>query len=546
MNLGRFQTKFAGLVRDLTRVINPVYLMGYVGQRMYRAAVRRTGLVGLAALAVSVVGRSAGFLPEFTIKRAAVFTLVFGLVTLFSGLGMRVISNMLMSERINIAQANNLNLLEDKKKSRLDYYLRRLYESVFRYEAAVRYSDKEVREEEEEVRRNVKGIAEKLMMHLSEENLRFLGVNDLQEMVDHMNACNPLRRAEFERSWEGFRISARYALTHPLPATLEAELIGFDLTMVEDWLDGACFDANDAKLVEQYRANSTLVMIRGQLGYGLRDRLSQKWHLLAHGFWFHNTFRSLAIGVGTQIKRMNKRVRQGHFKAEHFLWIHPELDHLVERRFGHEILEELVRRRKRLIWKIFSNRYEVARELLWRIYRPKIKLAVDLRRRFDVEYFLGELGAESFLGDLERLGFPQARIHREQARVENERRQDGDLRKWLEGKGGSWSDRPLLDLRTLRIARHINRFGLREAMELRDSSSGKEETRRDIQERQDKVEPILSQVLRESEQVSHWLVTVRMFWLLTWLEFEEYCDHLKEIAYCDKEGERDRQTVQRV
>lgn len=544
MNIRRYQTKFAGLVRDLTRVVNPVYLMGHVGQRMYRAAVRRTGLVGLAALAVSVVGRGVGFLPEFTIKRAAVFTLVFGFVTLFSGLGMRLISNMLMSERINIAQANNLNLLEDKKKSRLDYYLRRLYDSVFRYEAAVRYSREEVREEEEEVRRNVKGIAGKLMAHLSEENLQFLGVSDLSDMVDHMNTCNPLRPRELEKSWEGFRITARYALTHPLPATLEAELIGFDLTMVEDWLDGAFFDANDVKLVEQYRANSTLAMIKRRSGCRLPDRLSRKRHMLAHSFWFHNTFRTLAVGVGTQIKRMNKRVRQGYFKAEHFLWIHPELDSSVQRRFGREVLEDLIDRRKRLIWKIFSHRYEAAVELLWRIYRPKLKLAADLRRRFDLEYFLGELPAESYLGDLERLGFSQARLHRERARVENGRARDDELRSWLEGRGPSSSGRTPLDLRSLRIARHINLFGLREAVGGRDSSMGRKGARQDSHERQDRTEQVLSQVLGESEQLSHSLVTVRTFWLLNWLEFEEYCAHLKEIAYSSKDGNHGLQTKQ--
>lgn len=544
MDIRRYQTKFVGVVKDASRVVNPVYLMGHVGQRMYRAAVRRTGLVGLAALAVSVVGRSVGFLPEFTIKRAAMFTLVFGFVTLFGGLGMKLISNMLMSERINIAEANNLNLLEDKKKSRLDYYLQRLYDSVFRYEAAVRYSGKEVREEEDEVRRNVKGIAEKLMTHLSEENLRFLGVSDFYDMVDHMNVCNPLRPRELEKSWEGFRITARYALTHPLPAALEAEFIGFDLTMVEDWLDGACFNANDVKLVEQYRANSTLAMIKHQLGYGLADRLSQKWHLFAHSFWFHNTFRTLAISIGTQIKRMNKQVCQGYFKAEHFLWIHPDLDGSVERRFGQEVLEELIHRRKRLIRKIFSNRYEVAVELLWRIYRPKIKLAVDLRRRFDVEYFLGELGAVSFLGDLERLGFSQARIQRERARVEDGSKGDREFRNWLEGKDSSWSDRPPLDIRALRISRHINLFGLREAAEVRDSSAGRKGTRQDTLELQDKFEQGLLQVLGEREQLSHWLVTVRMFWLLNWLEFEEYCTHLKEIAYSDEDRNHGLQTEQ--
>ncbi len=543
MDIGRYKTKFVGLVKDLRRVVSPVYLLGHVGQRMYRTGVRRTGLIGLAALAVSVVGQGIGFLPEFTIRRAAVFTLVFGFVTLFGGLGMKLISNILMSERINIAEANNLNLLEDKKKDRLDYYLRRLYEAVFRHEAAVRYSADEVREEEAEVQQNMTEIAEKLMTHLSQENLRFLGVRDLDEMVDHMNACNPLRQRSLEKSWEGFRITARYALTHPLPAALEAEMIGFDLTMVEDWLDGACFDANDVKLIQQYRANSTLAIIKRQLGYRLPDRLSQKWHVLAHSFWFHNTFRSLAIGIGTQIKRMNKQVRQGYFKAEHFLWIHPDLDRSVAVRFGDEVLEKLIHRRRRLIWKVFSRRYEGAVELLRRIYRPKIVLAIDLRKRLDVEYFLGELDGASYTRDLERLGFPRYRLDRERERVEEERKRHAEWLTRLDEDRFLSQVMSASERRALRVAAHINLFGFRERLveSIEWSPAGKRG-----QEGREMMQRVVPRVLAESEQLADWLVTVRMFWLLNWLEYDEYCAHLKEIAYFDEEGHQGLQTEQAV
>jgi len=543
MSIRSIRSRLSRLTKDLSRVVSPVYLLGHVGQRMYRTAVRRTGLIGLAALAVSILGRGIGFLPEFTIKRAAIFTLAFGCVTLFGGLGMKIISNMLMSERINIAEANNLNLLQDKKKSRLDFYLRRLYDSVFRYEAAVRYPAEDIRGEEEAIRGNVEGITEKLMSHLSKDNLRFLGVSDLASMVDHMNACNPLKPRELEKSWEGFRITARYALTHPLPATLEAETIGFDLTMVEDWLDGACFDASDVKLVEQYKANSTVVLIKRHLGYRVLDRLWQKWHALAHSFWFHNTFRSLAISIGTQIKRMNKRVGRGYFKAEHFLWIHPELDRWVERRFGGEVLEELVHSRKRLIWKIFSKEYEGAVELLRRIYCPKIELVVDLRKRFDVEYFLGELDGESYIRDLERLAFPPHYIDRERARVEEARKRDADLLRDLDEKQPlSGNGITGLQRRALRVGAHINLFGLREALAGCDSSSQPSERGQDKQDSEEEIRRIVSQTIADGERLSHWLVTVRTFWLLNWLEFEEYCTHLKEIAYSDEDGDHGLQT----
>ena len=532
MSMKEIRSKFSGVMRDLKGVVNPLYLMGYIGQGMYRRSIRRTGLIGLAALIASVIGRELGLLPNFSVGKAAIVTLIYGFITLFGGLGLRTVSNMLMSERINIAEANNLNLLEDKKKSRLASYLRRLYDSVFRFEAATRYSDEEIAQEDRKIKKNVEQIAEKLTSSLSEENLSFLGVKSLADVVDHMNACNPLKPRVLEKSWEGFRITANFALTHPLPAALETEIIGFDLTMIEDWFDGACFDANDVKLLEQYKANSTIVRIKKQVGYGFLDRVWQWWKGFSHSFWFQNSFRSLAISIGTEIKRLNRKVGRGCFKAEHFLWIYPALDRLVEQKFGREVLQELIQRRKRLVWKIFSHEYERAVELLRRIYRPKIELAIDLRKRFDVEYFLGELDGQSYLRDLERLSVSPRRIERERERVEEARESDSLLTRFLNEKPELLSNVSSLQRRALRIAAHLNVSRLRDSLtkyyappthiEDKERSQWGKTIRHD-----------LSEAAADEARFSHALVTLRTFWLLNWLEFDEYCRHLKEIAYAE-------------
>jgi len=522
-------------MRDLKGVINLAYLMGYIGQGMYRRSVRRTGLIGLAALTVSIIGRGVGLLPGFTVGKAALVTFIYGIITLCGGLGLKTISNILMSERINIAEANNLNLLEDKKKSRLPFYLRKLYDSVFRLEAAVRYSPREIQREEGQIRRNIKEIAEKLASSLSDENLSFLGVKSLSDLVDHMGACNPLKPRQPECSWEGFRITASYALTHPLPATLEADIIGFDLTMVEDWFDGACFDATDVKLLEQYKANSTIVRVKRQLPYRFPDRVWQWWKAFSHSFWFQNTFRSVAIGVGTEIKKLNRKVGRGYFKAEHLLWIHPDLDRLVEEEFGREVLEEVIHRRKRLVWKIFSRRYQGAVELLRRIYRPKIELAVDLRKRFDLEYFLGELDEQSYLGDLEQLSFSPHVIERERQRVQRARESDALLRKYLNEKQAPSSDMNLLQRRALRIAAHLNRSRLRDLLTEYYAPPAGADGEKKRPQSAEAIQRILSQAAADEARLSRALVTLRTFWLLNWLEFHEYCWHLKEIAYSEEQ-----------
>jgi len=536
MSVKTIKSKFSCLMRDLKGVINPAYLMGYIGHGMYRRSVRRTGLIGLAALAVSVLGRGLGLLPEFTVGKAAIVALIYGFATLFGGLGLKTISNMLMSERINIAEANNLNLLEDKKKSRLDFYLRRLYDSVFRFEAAVRYSDEEIQREDREIRKNVEEITKKLMSSLSEENLSFLGVTGLPTLVEHMSKCNPLKARQLECSWEGFRITANYALTHPLPATLEAEIIGFDLTLVEDWLDGACFDANDVKLVEQYKANSTIVLIKKQVGYGLLDKIWQSWKGFCHSFWFHNTFRSVAVGVGTQIRKLNRKVGRGYFKTEHLLWIHPDLDRSVEEKFGSEVLEELISRRKHLIQKIFSRKYGGAVELLRRIYRPKVELAIDLRKRFDCEYFLGELGGQSYLYDLERLSCSSPRIERERARVEQARENDALLMRYLKEQPGLLPEMNSLQRRAVKTALHLNLFHLRELLSEYFASPTDVGDKKERFQSGETIQRILSRTVADEARFSRTLVTLRTFWLLNWLEFDEYCRQVKEIAYADEDS----------
>jgi hypothetical protein len=500
---------------------------------MYRRSLRRTGIVGLAALTVSIVGRGLGLLSEFTIEQAAILTLIYCSVTLFGGLGLRTISSAFMSEKINIAEANNLNLLEDRKKSRLHFYLRNLYDSVFRFEAAVRYSDEEIRREQRQIAKNVREITQNLASSLSGENLRFLGVESIPELVDHMSACHPLKPRQLEASWEGFRITATYALTHPLPATLEAEIIGFDLTMVEDWLDGACFDANDVKLLEQYKANSTVFLIKRQLRLGVLDRAWQRWKAFSHSFWFHNTFRTIAISVGTQIKKLNRAVGTGYFKAEHFLWMEPALDRSVEQKFGSDVLQTLIRRRHRLIWKIFSRQYEGAVELLRRIYRPKIQLAVDLRKRFDVEYFLGELDGESYLHDLERLSLSSMRINRQRPRLHDARKSQTLLARYLRENPQPFADITSLQRRALRIAVHLNLSHLRDLLARYYAPQPAPHAAAKRPRWQNAIHRILLRTAATESLFSDRLVTVRTFSTLNWLEFHEYCHHLREIAYAE-------------
>ena len=520
-------------MRDLKGVINPAYIMGHVGQGMYRRSVRRTGLIGLGVLTVSIIGRKIGLLPEFTVRRAAVVTIVYGLVTMVGGLGLKAISNMLMSERINIAQANNLNLLEDKKKSRLNVYLRRLYDAVFRFEAAASYSEEDIQREDRDIRRNAEEIAAKLKACLSQENLRFLGVETLSDLVEHMSACRPLKPRQLECSWEGFRITANYALTHPLPAALEAAIIGFNLTLVEDWLDGAFFDATDVKLLEQYKANSTLARVKRRVRFGVRDRIWQSWKTFSHSFWFHNTFRSLAIGVGAEIKKLNRRVGRGYFKAEHFLWIHPDLDQLVQKDFGVEVFEELVRKRSRLIWKIFTHKYESAIALLQRIYRPKIELAVGLRKRFDVEYFLGELDGQSYVQDLERLSLSPGRIEKELARVNEARKRDALLTRFLNEVPEPFSGATALERRAMRIAVHVNLSRLADLLAEYYAPSADKQNGEDKPQPDKPIRQLLAEIAADEPRFSRELVTLRTFWLLNWLELDEYSRQLKEIAYTE-------------
>ena len=86
----------------------------------------------------------------------------------------------------------------------------------------------------------------------------------------------------------------------------------------------------------------------------------------------------------------------------------------------------------------------------------------------------------------------------------------------------------------MRIAVHLNLFRLRGLLTEYYASPASDHDETSSSSRGEAILRILSGVAADEARFSHWLVTLRTFWLLNWLEFDEYCRQLKEIAYTDQ------------
>jgi hypothetical protein len=158
---------------------------------------------------------------------------------------------------------------------------------------------------------------------------------------------------------------------------------------------------------------------------------------------------------------------------------------------------------------------------------------VGLRKRFDVEYFLGELDGQSYVQDLERLSVSPGRIEKELARVNEARKRDALLTRFLNDVPEPFSGTTALERRAMRIAVHVNLSRLADLLAgyhapSADKQNGEEKPQPDKPIRQ-----LLAEIAADEPRFSRELVTLRTFWLLNWLELDEYSQQLKEIAYTE-------------
>ena len=332
---------FRALVRDIRRLVSPLDVMYHVGNMIYRRSLRYTlFVVGISLLGILASSFS---LPGLSIRQAIALPLIVGGLALVIGSALKVIPGLISSRLQMVAQASDLNLMEDYRKTQTPEHLEAVWQRVFRYE-------------------------------FFPSSLGDLDVDD--ETV--------------ERAKSDFLARAEEALTSHLPQIRQMHLLGLDLRYLEDWRDGAYLDCSDTKLSEQFEGNSTLTAVRREVGlWGAAGMLSFATRKTSRNLWFRFITRMVAMEVGSSVERLNRLYETDLFNSQVLLWPgEAESPWLAEFEGARD---EVLRRRRKAIRNVFGPDIETAGEVIDRMLYADFALATELRMRYDVEYCTGNL-----------------------------------------------------------------------------------------------------------------------------------------------------------
>jgi hypothetical protein len=454
-------------------LVSPLDVMYHVGNMIYRRSLRYTlFVVGLSIL--GVLAKSFR-LPGLTIQQAIALPLIIGGLALVFGSALRVIPGLISSRLLTVAQASDLNLMEDYRKTQAPEHLEAIWQRVFRYESIL--SDEIVDDEVEEVAKS------------------------------------------------DFLARAEEALASHLPQIRQMHLLGLDLRYLEDWRDGGYLDCSDTKLREQFEGNSTLTAVRRKVGlWGAVRMRNFAIRKISSRLWFRFITRMIAMEIGASVERLNKLYDTDLFNSQVLLWPGEAESPWLSEFEG--ACDEVLRRRRKAIHNVFGPNIETAGEVIDRMLYTDFALACELRMRYDVEYCTGALDYDA-PSDI-RSG---CRERRDLRRAERTGRQAGKgqiaLRRFLTThRGELFESKNSAALRAVKIAFHINKDNLKRKIVdhfIRRRTSGPLE----------EILAILDTAAAKERTFTRRLVAVRLHHELTRLARAGYYQLIETLGYAD-------------
>lgn len=476
------RSKVRGPLKHIYRLISFLDALYFLGDFLYRRSLRYS----TATAAVCLLGYLGNFLPgveTYPARVAIALPLLVGSTTLLSGLALKNIPNLFFTRLSNVAQAADLDLMEDYRKSEQDQHLTALWERVYQFEWAVGSE------------------LTRIHPHPVECPPHVASDTNLPDGLAARGRAQFLRRAHFALERHQSQPRQRYHL-------------GLDLRFLEDWRNGAYFDRNDVKLIEQFEAAATLLAVKREAGHGRAAHLCGLPRRLSQKFWATMINRAIAVQVGEALTYLNRKHNTDHFNAQALLW--PDEENQPWLTQFPDARKDLLQRRRLLLFRVFGRDLPDARRMLQRMVLPCFLAATRLRAQFDPEYFDGSLGYTP-LADLEPAPLPSSLLRR--------------YRRWTEQTGADYpvmvellrATRPSLlapeqaeALRAVRIAMHVNRGGLwrlvrrfAEQPSLRDRTIAQ-------------ATPIIDTAVREKARYSRLLVGLRVHHELTRLHHAGY------------------------
>ena len=515
--------------KDFHRLISLQDLLGRAGTMMMRKSPKAT----IWTVGITSSGYLSGFLglPGFTGLQALAAPFVVGGGMLGIGAGITYIPRTISKRLTAIAEANDLNLMEDYRKSQVMQHLDVLWDKVFWYESDIRYTPGERAAQREQIVADTRYITDAVRRWdgAALERLGARSEKDIDDIVMGIMTARPLND-DLERSREGFIISSVYALKHALPQSSQARQIGFRLNLYEDACDGAYFDQSDVKLFEQYIGNTTLADIKSEVGFGRVDGIRQIARKTSWRFWFYLVTRKIATGVGRAVKGLNERYGTDQFNSQVLLWPGEEDAAWMQEFPGAR--EDVLRLRALVVKGALGDDYENAVAVLERIVLPCFEFATRLRARYDPEYCDGSLDyvcedtgtdvKNNIVSDLEAYGYRQRDIERARAYATNAKNEISLFLDYLKAGGHKDLFDDKLALRAVKIAFHIDKNGLKKQFQESGPSASQAEINTEI-----------DKVIAQRQAYSTRLTGLRLHHQLTMLQIAGYKDLAKELAYCD-------------
>lgn len=475
------------MIRDVGRLITLLDVMYYVGDLLLKRSLRYTGFTA----AVSLVGYLGNFLPgidTYNARVAIALPLLVGAVTLSTGAVLKMIPSVIASRRLVVAEAGDLDLMEDYRKLREEIHLETLWQRIYRHEWAAGSAVSRIHPHPIE--------APPAMCYSKDDD-----------------PCERGRQEYFER--------ARYALARPQPQPRHRYHLGLDLRFLEDWRNGAYFHRNDTKLVEQFEASATLEAIRSELGLTRWSRLHELPCRLHQKFWIVMITRAMGTRIGDAVIRLNHDYRTDWFNAQALLWPGEDRQEWLEQ--FPRAREEVGRYRRLILDEVFGKDDAAARKMLERMLLPTFWLATQLRIEYDPEYLDGTLGFD-LVGDLREMGIPPERI----APYEDLARQTCVHRESLRTcltrfRPEILEPENLEELRAAWVAVHLNRHQFGPILIEQAAATGS------LDSFVEKVLAKIDQAIRDRAVITSRLVALRMHHELTRLHHREYIDLLAAL-----------------
>ena len=515
--------------KDFWRLISPQDLLSRAGTVMMRKSPKAT--IWTAGITSSGYLTSYLGLPGFTGLQAIAAPFVVGGGMLGIGAGIKYIPRTISRKLATIAEANDLNLMEDYRKSQVTEHLNALWDRVFWYESDIRYTrDQRLAEldriiaDKKYLRQEIAGWDKGVLQRLGAGSEK-----DIDDIVMAIMTEKPLTD-KIEMSREGYIISSIYALRHALPQSSQAKQIGFCLNLYEDVCDGAYFDESDVKLFEQYIGNIALTNIKNEVGFSRLDAARQIARKASWRFWFYLITRKIATGVGKAVRDLNECYGTNMFNSQVLLWPGEENAEWMDEFPGAK--EKVLELRKSIIRGTLGDNYENAAIMLDRMLLPCFELATDLRLRYDPEYCDGSLDYVSedqgitiknnIIGDLQEFGYRRKDIDRAQKYATNSKKDITSLIDYLDTKRQKWILDDRLALRAVKTMFHANKDRTGKIFQDSNAAAHRADIDRDIEN-----------AAAQKEIYSARLTGLRLYHELTILQIAGYKDLAKELAYSD-------------